>query len=71
MFENSRHHSLIAWRRSGMSRLNFLNIAESSLAEVGYCGAPMTGLVRSTRAGPTITAFCLALVAAVVLWLAA
>ncbi len=62
-------------RRYRRSRLHFLNIAESSLAEVGYCvhvanrlgyfsdelkreleeeirraSAPLTGLVRSTRA---------------------
>src|SRR3977135_1639932 len=62
-------------RRSRRARLNFLNIAESSLAEAGYCihvahrlgyisddllvelekdingvGAPLVGLVRSTRA---------------------
>lgn len=61
-------------RRHRRSRLNFLNIAESSLAEVGYClhvakrlgyvsadeanelelevrraGAPLAGLVRTTR----------------------
>jgi four helix bundle protein len=141
MFENSRHHSLIAWqraddlfiklhllalnhfpafekfelgsqlrkaaysvpanivegfaRRSNKSRLNFLNIAEGSLAEVGYCihvahrlgyitddlaielereinsvGAPLAGLVRSTRAGLTISALCFALVFAIVAWFA-
>ena len=62
-------------RRHGRDRLHFLNIAESSLAEVGYCihvatrlgsitdvvatdlekevqsvGAPLVGLIRSTRA---------------------
>ena len=61
-------------RRHRRSRLNFLNIAEASLAEVGYCihvakrlgyisthdadelerevrqaGAPLAGLVRTTR----------------------
>jgi len=61
-------------RPLGRSRLNFLNISQSSLAEVGYCvhvaqrlgylsegaaaeleteirrvGAPLTGLIRSTR----------------------
>jgi four helix bundle protein len=61
-------------RRHGRERLHFLNIVESSLAEVGYCihaamrlgyvsevaageldrdvrsvGAPLAGLVRSTR----------------------
>jgi len=65
-------------RRHGRDRLHFLNIAESSLAEVGYCihvagrlgyitdvvakdlerevravGAPLVGLIRSTRAEPT------------------
>jgi four helix bundle protein len=62
-------------RRHRRDRLNFLNISESSLAEVGYCihvalrlgyitddvakdleskvrsvGAPLVGLIRSTRA---------------------
>ena len=61
-------------RRHGRDRLHFLNIAESSLAEVGYCihvatrlgyitdavakdlekevrivGAPLMGLIRTTR----------------------
>ncbi len=65
-------------RRQRRDRLHFLNIAESSLAEVGYCihvakrlgyisetteydlelevksvGAPLSGLVRSTRAAST------------------
>ena len=65
-----RHHSLVAC-------LHFLNIAEASLAEIGYClhvagrlgyvsdstlaeleaelnavGAPLMGLVRSTRLMP-------------------
>jgi len=33
------HHSLVAWQRADdpRDRLHFLNIAESSLAEVGYC----------------------------------
>jgi four helix bundle protein len=65
-------------RRHQRERLHFLNISESSLAEVGYCihvakrlgyisetiandlelevksvGAPLAGLVRSTRAAST------------------
>lgn len=68
-------------RRSRKSRLHVLNIAESSLAEVGYCvhasyrlgyvreelrdelekdiksvGAPLAGLVRSTRTDLTLSA---------------
>jgi len=64
-------------RRHRRERLHFLNIAEGSLAEVGYCvhvaarlgyiqpemrealeielsrvGAPLAGLIRSTRAMP-------------------
>jgi four helix bundle protein len=137
MFENSRHHSLVAWqraddlfiklhqltlqhfpsfekfelgsqlrkaaysvapnivegfaRRPGRSRLIFLNIAEGSLAEVGYClhvarrlgyitddlaielekevngvGAPLAGLVRSTKANLTISVACMAVVFAIV-----
>ena len=83
-------------RRSGKSRLNFLNIAEGSLAEVGYCvhiahrlgyisedlaielekevngvGAPLSGLVRSTKTDLAVTAVCLALAFAVVIWIAA
>ncbi len=83
-------------RRSGRSRLNFLNIAESSLAEVGYCvhaahrlgyinddlagelekdvngvGAPLTGLVRSTRADVATVVVCVAVAVALVSWLAA
>src|SRR5580765_2286513 len=82
-------------RRSGKARLNFLNIAEGSLAEVGYCvhiahrlgyisedlaielekevngvGAPLSGLVRSTKADLAVTAVCLALAFAVVIWIA-
>src|SRR5437867_6955602 len=66
-------------RRYRRTRLHFLNIAESSLAEVGYCihvalrlgyitdemrvelekdlngvGAPLAGLVRSTRLLPAV-----------------
>jgi four helix bundle protein len=83
-------------RRLGRSRLNYLNIAESSLAEVGYCvhvahrlgyvsddlagelekdvngvGAPLAGLVRSTRADATIVAVCIGAAVALVSWLAA
>jgi four helix bundle protein len=83
-------------RRSKKARLNFLNIAEASLAEVGYCihvahrlryisdellgelekeingvGAPLTGLVRSTKADLTLSALCFAVAAGVVLWFAA
>jgi four helix bundle protein len=66
-------------RRHGRERLHFLNLSESSLAEVGYCihvahrldyitdemvkeleqeiravGAPLIGLIRSTRENATI-----------------
>jgi four helix bundle protein len=83
-------------RRSGKSRLNFLNVAEASLAEVGYCvhvahrlgyigddlarelerdvngvGAPLAGLVRSTRADVPIVAICVAVAVVLVSWLAA
>ena len=83
-------------RRSGKSRLNFLNIAEASLAEVGYClhvaqrlgyisddlagelekdvngvGAPLAGLVRSTRVDVAIVVVCAAAAAALVSWFAA
>ena len=76
--------------------MNFLNIAESSLAEVGYCvhaahrlgyinddqaselekdvngvGAPLAGLVRSTRANVAIGVICVAAAVALVSWLAA
>jgi 23S rRNA-intervening sequence protein len=71
-------------RRSRKSRLNCLNIAESSLAEAGYCihaayrlgyvseelrdelekdikgvGAPLGGLVRSTKTDLALSVFCL------------
>jgi four helix bundle protein len=83
-------------RRSRKARLNFLNIAEASLAEAGYCvhvahrlgyindsllrefekdlngvGAPLAGLVRSTRADLTLPVLCFAVAASVVTWLAA
>ena len=83
-------------RRSGKSRLNFLNIAEGSLAEVGYCvhvahrlgyisddlaaelekdvngvGAPLAGLVRSTRAEVATVIVGIAVAAVLVSWLAA
>jgi len=83
-------------RRSGKSRLNFLNIAEGSPAEVGYCihvahrlgdinddlagelekevngvGAPLAGLVRSTRADVAIVIACVVSAVALVSWLAA
>jgi four helix bundle protein len=83
-------------RRSGKSRLNFLNIAEGSLAEVGYClhvarrlgyisndlaaelerdvnsvGAPLVGLVRSTRADVAIVIVGVVAFAVFVSWLAA
>lgn len=75
-------------RRSKKARLNFLNIAEASLAEVGYgihvahrlryisdellgeleeeingVGAPLSGLVRSTKADLTLSALCFAVAA--------
>jgi four helix bundle protein len=142
MLTNTRHHSLIAWkraddlfiklhllshkhfplfekfelgsqlrkaaysvpadivegfaRRSRRSRLNFLNIAEASLAEVGYCahvahrlgyisdqlldeiekeingvGAPLAGLVRSTKADLALTGGLIVFAVLVVAWLAA
>ena len=83
-------------RRSGKSRLNFLNIAEGSLAEVGYCvhvahrlgylsddvaaelerevngvGAPLAGLVRSTRADVAIVIVGVVAFAVFVSWFAA
>jgi four helix bundle protein len=83
-------------RRSRRSRLHFLNIAESSLAEAGYCihaarrlgyidddllkefereingvGAPLAGLVRSTKTDLTLTALGVGVVLAVVTWFAA
>jgi four helix bundle protein len=83
-------------RRSRKARLNFLNIAEASLAEVGYCvhvahrlgyikddllrefekdlngvGAPLVGLVRSTKADLTLSVLFVAVAAAAVAWFAA
>jgi len=83
-------------RRSGKSRLNFLNVSEASLSEVGYCvhvahrlgyisddlaaelekdvngvGAPLAGLVRSTRADVALVAICVAAAVVLVSWLAA
>ena len=84
-------------RRYRRARLHFLNISQSSLAEVGYCvhvahrlgyiddtlvqeleteinrvGAPLAGLVRSTKADLTLSA-CLvfAIAALVYVWIAA
>ena len=76
-------------RRSRKSRLYFLNVAEASLAEAGYCvhvahrlgyinedllndlekdlnavGAPLAGLVRSTRLDRTLSAVCIVAFAA-------
>ena len=72
-------------RRYRRSRLHFLNIAEGSLAEVGYClhvahrlgyisdelfheletevravGAPLAGLVRSTKTNLAVSILCVA-----------
>ena len=83
-------------RRSRRSRLHFLNIAESSLAEVGYCihaacrlgyvseelrdelekdikgvGAPLAGLVRSTRTDLTLSALGVVFLFIAVAWFAA
>src|SRR5215467_2218220 len=83
-------------RRSRKSRLNFLNIAEASLAEVGYCvhvahrlgyisdqhldeiekeingaGAPLAGLVRSTKADLALTGVLFVFAVLIVAWLAA
>jgi four helix bundle protein len=142
MFQNARHHSLIAWeraddlfiklhllalkhfpeferfelgkqlrraaysvpanivegfaRRSLKSRLNFLNTAEASLAEVGYCihaarrlgyitddmarelekdvngvGAPLAGLVRSTRTDLTVSVLSAVVAVSIAAWFAA
>ena len=80
-------------RRHRRARLHFLNIAESSLAELSYCvhvalrlgyitkaiqeeleadlsrvGAPLAGLIRSTRLMPiAIPIFCVLIGAAAVL----
>jgi four helix bundle protein len=83
-------------RRSRKSRLNFLNIAEGSLAEAGYCvhvahrlgyinddllndlekdlngvGAPLSGLVRSTRRELQLPALCITAFAALAIHFAA
>jgi four helix bundle protein len=83
-------------RRSRKSRLHFLNIAESSLAEAGYCihaayrlgyvsaelrdeldreikavGAPLAGLVRSTKTGLTLSAIGIVFLLVAVVWCAA
>jgi len=83
-------------RRSRKSRLHFLNIGESSLAEVGYCihvayrlgyvseelrdelekdikgvGAPLAGLVRSTKTDLTLSAIGIVFLLFAVVWLAA
>ena len=81
-------------RRYPKDRLNFLNIAEASLAEVGYCvhvawrlgyisqpladelereikrvGAPLEGLIRSTRLTVGTTTGALILAAIALAWL--
>jgi four helix bundle protein len=83
-------------RRSRKSRLHFLNIAEASLAEVGYCihaahrvgyvseqlrdelekdikgvGAPLAGLVRSTKADLTLPALGVGFLLLAIAWFAA
>jgi four helix bundle protein len=84
-------------RRYRRSRLHFLNIAEGSLSELGYCihvahrlgyiddqrlgelekdinavGAPLAGLVRSTRTDITLSVSALLIVAGVIFaWIAA
>jgi four helix bundle protein len=80
-------------RRHRRSRMHFLNIAEGSLAEVGYCihvahrlgylsdslvaelekdvngvGAPLAGLVRSTKADLTLSMFAIALTTIALWW---
>jgi len=83
-------------RRYRRARLHFLNISQSSLAEVGYCvhvahrlgyidetlvqeleteinrvGAPLAGLVRSTKADLTLSAYLVFGIAALVyMWIA-
>jgi four helix bundle protein len=82
-------------RRYRRGRLHFLNIAEASLAEVGYClhvahrlgyideklllelesdvraaGAPLAGLVRSTKVQLAGTALAMALAVAVLFFTA-
>jgi four helix bundle protein len=83
-------------RRYRRARLHFLNISESSLAEVGYCvhvahrlgyiddqllmelerdvnavGAPLAGLVRSTKTNMTLLFLVVIGVAAAIAWFAA
>ena len=83
-------------RRFRKARLNFLNVAESSLAEAGYCvhaayrlgyiseelrneiekdikgvGAPLAGLVRSTRADLTLSVLGVVFLLIAFAWLAA
>ena len=84
-------------RRYRRSRLHFLNIAEGSLSEVGYCihvahrlgyiddqrlgelekdinavGAPLSGLVRSTRTDITLSVLVVLIAVDVIFaWIAA
>jgi four helix bundle protein len=83
-------------RRYRRARLHFLNIAEGSLAEAGYCvhvahrlgyisdallgelekdingvGAPLSGLVRSTKTDMTLSVLYVVIVLCVVIWVAA
>jgi four helix bundle protein len=82
-------------RRYRKARLNFLNISEGSLAEVGYCihvahrlgylsdevlsdlekdlngvGAPLAGLVRSTKADLTLWSLLWIVIAVAAWWIA-
>ena len=82
-------------RRGGRQRLHFLNISESSLAEVGYCihvalrlgyvseaiaaelerdvkavGAPLVGLVHSTKSSMVTQAGAVLLAVGVLFWMA-
>src|ERR1051326_2908513 len=83
-------------RRYRRARLNFLNVSEGSLAEVGYCihvahrlgyiredllaeleqeingvGAPLAGLVRSTKTDMTLLSLLLIGSAVAAWWIAA
>lgn len=83
-------------RRYRRARLHFLNISESSLAEVGYCvhvahrlgyfgddlvgelekeinavGAPLVGLVRSTKTDIALLSVLLIAIAATAWWITA
>jgi four helix bundle protein len=83
-------------RRYRKARLNFLNVSEGSLAEVGYCvhvahrlgyvgddllaelekeinavGAPLAGLVRSTKTDITLLSVLLIAIAVAAWWIAA